>query len=133
MVIDASAIVAILLGEPEAIALIHAIAEDTKRMVSVFTALECAVVMEARKGPAGVRELDLLFHEGSVEQIHMDTEQVAIARDAYRRFGKGRHPAQLNIGDCCSYALAVQTGEPLLFKGDDFSKTDVKWVPLSSR
>jgi ribonuclease VapC len=130
MVIDSSAIVAILLGESEAAELIDAISEDPKRLVSVFTTLESAVVMEARKGPAGVRELDLLFHEGAIEPVNMDTEQVAIARDAYRRFGKGRHPAKLNIGDCCAYALAVQTGEPLLFKGDDFSKTDVKIVEM---
>jgi ribonuclease VapC len=126
MVIDTSAIIAILLGEPEAESLIDAIASDPKRMVSAFTALECAVVLEARKGPAAVREFDLLLHEGSIEQIDMDAEQVALAREAFRKFGKGRHPAQLNIGDCCSYALAVLTGEPLLFKGDDFPRTDVK-------
>ena len=130
MVIDSSALIAILLGEAEAEAIVHAIAEDPKRLVSVLNVLESAVVIEARKGPAGARELDLLLHEGAIEPVHMDIEQVAIARDAYRRFGKGRHPAKLNIGDCCAYALAVQTGEPLLFKGDDFSKTDVKTVSV---
>ncbi len=125
MVIDSSAIVAILLGEPEAQAFIRTIASAPKRLVAAFTALEAAVVIEARKGPAGGRELDLLFHEAGIDLVGMDVEQVALAREAYRRFGKGRHPAGLNLGDCCAYALAVQCGEPLLFKGDDFSKTDV--------
>jgi ribonuclease VapC len=131
MVIDTSAVIAILLAEPEAQDFARAIAASGKRLVSAFTALECAVVIEARKGPAGSRELDLLFHEAGIDQVGMDREQVTLARDAYRRFGKGRHPAGLNLGDCCSYALANQTGEPLLYKGDDFSKTDVNPVPIS--
>ena len=130
MVIDTSAIVAILLGEPETPALVRAIAEDPKRLMAVFNVLESAVVIEARKGPAGVRELDLLLHEASVEQVSMDRDQVALAREAYRRFGKGRHPARLNLGDCCAYALAARSGEPLLFKGADFAQTDIKTVPL---
>jgi ribonuclease VapC len=130
MVIDTSAILAILLGEPEALRYAKAISEDPKRLIAVFTVLECAVVIEARKGPHGARELDLLFHEAGIEAVGMDHEQVALAREAYRRFGKGRHRAQLNLGDCCSYALAKQTGEPLLFKGQDFSNTDCSVVQV---
>jgi ribonuclease VapC len=125
MVIDTSAIMAILFGEPEAKAFVRAIAQAQGRFVAAFTALECAVVVSARKGPTAVRELDLLFHEGGIEQVDMDSEQIALAREAYRRYGKGAHPARLNLGDCCSYALARRMGEPLLFKGDDFAQTDV--------
>ncbi|OGQ92224.1 MAG: ribonuclease [Deltaproteobacteria bacterium RIFOXYA12_FULL_58_15] len=125
MVIDTSAILAILLGEPEADVFINAIANAGKRWVAAFTELECAVVITARKGPSGARDLDLLLHQARVEQVGMDAEQVSIARRAYAQFGKGRHPAALNLGDCCSYALAMRAGEPLLFKGDDFSQTDV--------
>jgi ribonuclease VapC len=130
MVIDTSAVMAILLGEPEAERIIDAVTRDARRLISAFTILECSVVIEARKGPAGPRELDLLLHEGGVELVAMDAEQVAIARRAYHQFGKGRHPAKLNLGDCCSYALSIQSGEPLLFKGDDFTKTDVEPVAI---
>jgi len=125
MVIDTSAIVAILFGEPEAERLAHAIAADATRLMSSFTVLECAVVVEARKGEAGGHELDLLLHRIGVRILSFDAEQLELARDAWRRYGKGRHPAGLNIGDCCAYALAKSQGEPLLFKGDDFRQTDV--------
>ena len=128
MVIDSSALIAILLREQEADDLIASLTQDPKRLISSFTYLECAVVIEARKGPAGVREFDLLVHEANIEQVALDAEQVAVAVKAYRRYGKGRHPAGLNIGDCCSYALASISEEPLLFKGDDFSKTDLPLV-----
>jgi len=128
MVIDTSALVAILLGEPEAEAFSEAIAGDTKRLVSVFSVLETGIVIEAKKGDTGGRELDLLIHRANIEIISMDSWQVDLARSAWRSFGKGRHPAGLNIGDCCSYALSKYSGEPLLFKGNDFSKTDVEVV-----
>jgi ribonuclease VapC len=130
MVIDTSAVMAILLGEPEAERIIDAITRDTRRLISAFTVLECSAVIEARKGPAGARELDLLLHEGGVELVAMDAEQVGIARRAYHQYGKGRHPAKLNLGDCCSYALSIHSGEPLLFKGGDFTKTDVEPVAI---
>jgi ribonuclease VapC len=132
MVIDSSAIIALLLGEPEAKAIASAIAGDAQRLIAACNALECAVVMEVKKGPSGQRELDLVMHEAGIEIVGMDASQVSLAREAYRRFGKGRHPAGVNLGDCCAYALARQTGEPLLFKGNDFSKTDVRIVQLSS-
>lgn len=128
MVIDTSALIAILLGEPEAELLSRAIADDTERLISVFTALETGIVIEARKGEAGSRELDLLLKNAHIKIVPMDAEQLKLARLAWRNYGKGRHPAGLNIGDCCSYALAKHCGEPLLFKGDDFSKTDIPSV-----
>ncbi|OGQ84500.1 MAG: ribonuclease [Deltaproteobacteria bacterium RIFOXYA12_FULL_58_15] len=128
MVIDTSAILAILLGEPRADEFIEAIAGDSKRLIAAFAELECGVVIVAKKGPSGARELDLLLHQGRIEQVGMDCEQVSLARKAYERFGKGRHPAALNLGDCCAYALAMRTGEPLLYKGNDFSQTDVLTV-----
>jgi len=125
VVIDSSALIAILLGEPEAEALARAIARDPVRLISTFSALETGIVIEVRKGEAGGREFDLLLHRARIEIVPMNVEQYEIAREAWRIYGKGRHPAGLNIGDCCSYALAKYSGEPLLFKGEDFSKTDV--------
>ena len=122
MVIDTSALVAILLAEPEADRFAQAIAADPRRLVSAF---EAAIVIRARKGPAGVRELDLLIHGAAMSIVSFDEEQVQIARAAYEKYGKGRHPAALNLGDCSSYALARTSGEPLLYKGDDFSRTDL--------
>lgn len=128
MVIDSSAIAAILFGEPERDRLLDAIDAASKRFVSAFSAFECAVAVEKRKGEPGRRELELFLHDAGVDIVAMDVEQVELAKEAYRRFGKGRHPAGLNLGDCCAYALAISTGEPLLFKGDDFARTDVKAV-----
>ena len=125
MVIGTSALVAILLGEPEAEPFALAIAGDPKRLISTFTALETAIVIEAKKGESGGRELDLLLHQARIEMAPLTAEQLEIARSAWRRYGRGRHPAGLNIGDCCSYALAKCAGEPLLFKGDDLSQTDI--------
>jgi ribonuclease VapC len=128
MVIDTSALIAILLGEPEAEAIAIVIANDPKRLLSAFSALEVGIVIEAKKGEAGGRELDLLLHRAQIEIVAMTSEHCELARFAWRAFGKGRHPAGLNIGDCCSYALAKYSGEPLLFKGDDFTKTDLQAV-----
>lgn len=125
MVSDTSAIIAILTGEPGADVLTRVIAESPDVMMSSFSVLETGIVLEARKGEAGGRELDLFLQRARVRVMPLDSEQVQIAREAWRRFGKGRHPAGLNIGDCCAYALAKSTGAPLLFKGHDFSKTDI--------
>ena len=125
MVLDTSALLALLLDEPEAEAYRAALEEDVTRLVSAATLLETAIVIETRKGEAGGRELDLLLHKGEITVVAVDTDQVAEARRAYRRFGRGRHAAGLNFGDVFSYALARAAGEPLLFKGEDFSKTDV--------
>ena len=125
MVLDTSALLALLLDEPEAEGFRAAVEEDASRLVSAATVLETAIVIEARKGEAGGRELDLLLHTAEIEIVAVDAEQVAEARRAFRRFGKGHHPAGLNFGDVFAYALTRTTGEPLLFKGDDFSRTDV--------
>lgn len=128
MVIDSSALIAILLGEPEAERLARAIAADPRRLISAFTSLEASVVIEAKKGEAGGREFDLLLHKARIEIVSMNPEQFELARHAWRIFGKGKHPAGLNIGDCCAYALAKYSGESLLFKGDDLSQTDIPSV-----
>ena len=128
MVIDSSALIALLLGEEEAGRFAQAIAADPRRLISVFNWLETAIVIEAKKGEAGGRELDLLLHRSQMEIVPMNSDQSEIARAAWRTYGKGNHPAGLNIGDCCAYALAKYSGEPLLFKGEDFSQTDIKPV-----
>jgi ribonuclease VapC len=113
------------LQEPEAEFLASAISSDARRIMSAVSFLEAAIVMEARKGPAGGRELDLLLHKAHVQIVSFNSEQAEMAREAWLRFGKGRHAAALNMGDCCSYALSRSSGEPLLFKGTDFTLTDV--------
>jgi ribonuclease VapC len=128
MVIDSSALLAVLFNEPEAERIARSIASDPRRLASAFTMFETAIVAEARKGEPGGRELDLLVHKIGLESIPLTGSHAEVARDAWRRFGKGKHPANLNIGDCCSYALSRIAGEPLLFKGDDFARTDVSAV-----
>jgi len=129
VVIDTSALVAVLLGEEDAERYAQAIAEQGRALISAFSVLETSIVIEARKGEPGGRELDLLLSRGGVETVPLLPEHVVLARDAWRRYGKGRHPAALNIGDCCAYALAKYAGEPLLYKGTDFGKTDIEAVP----
>ena len=128
MVIDTSALIALLGMEPEAARLAAAIEADGTRLISAATILEAAVVIESRYGPDGGRELDLLVAKAGLSVEPVTAQQAEIAREAWRRFGKGRHPANLNFGDCFSYALARVTGEPLLFKGTDFPQTDVAVV-----
>jgi ribonuclease VapC len=125
MVLDTSALLALLLDEPEADSYRVALEEDQTRLVAAATLLETAIVIEARKGEAGGRELDLLIHKAAIVIVPIDAEHVTEARRAYRRFGRGRHAAGLNFGDVFAYALARTSGEALLFKGEDFSKTDV--------
>ena len=125
MVIDTSALVAILLAEPSSPRLETALTADIVRLVSAATLIEAGIVIEARLGDAGGRELDVLLHALDVEIVAVDAEQAEVARAAWRRFGKGRHCATLNFGDCFSYALAQVSGEPLLFTGSDFFETDV--------
>jgi ribonuclease VapC len=126
MVIDTSAIVAIALDEPEAAAFEERIVDDPVRLISAATVLEAAIVLESRLGEAGGREFDLWLLKVGADIVPVDADQIAAARRAWRRFGKGRHPAGLNYGDCFSYALAFSRGEPLLFKGEDFTRTDLR-------
>ena len=125
MVVDSSAVLAILFNEPERDLFSDALAAGGVRLMSSVNALETAVVVSSRKGSDGAREFDLLLHRAEFEVVSFTPDHLRLARDAYERYGKGRHPAGLNLGDCCAYALARHTGYPLLFKGDDFPRTDV--------
>jgi ribonuclease VapC len=125
VVIDTSALVAILFGEPDGPELISRIAADGRRLISAGSLIEAGILVEARRGEAAGRELDLFLHRAGVICVAVDERQATVARAAWRAFGKGRHPAGLNYGDCFAYALARTSGEPLLFKGDDFAQTDI--------
>lgn len=125
MVLDTSALIALLLDEPEAEDFRVALEDDETRLVSAGTLLEAALVIDARKGEAGGRELDLLVQKAAITIVPVDEEQVAEARRAWRRYGRGRHDAGLNFGDLFAYALTRTSGEALLFKGNDFIRTDV--------
>lgn len=128
MVIDTSAFVAIFTNEPERRGFIEAIEAATSRMVSAATFVETSIVLESRYGPEGVRDFDLFLNKAGAEVVAVDAEQADTARLAFSRFGRGRHRAALNYGDCFSYALAITKAEPLLYKGDDFGHTDVAVV-----
>lgn len=125
MVIDTSALVAIMYNEDGASRLVAAIEQAPVRLISAGTVVEAALVLLGRYGERGEVQLDTLLRSLHAEIIAFDADQVAIARDAARSFGRGRHRAALNFGDCFSYALAVSRGEPLLFVGEDFASTDV--------
>ena len=126
MVIDTSALAAILQGEPERRAFIEAIEGAGSRVMSVATFVEISSVVEARWGAEGLLDLDRFISRAGISLVSVDAEQGQMARLAFRRFGKGRHRAALNYGDCFSYALAAVLGEPLLCKGDDFVHSDLK-------
>lgn len=128
MVIDTSALIAILTDEPEAEQIEAAIDQDGVRLLSAASLLEASILIESRYGEAGGRELDLLVTRAGIEVVSVTAEQIGVARNSFRRFGKGRHPAALNFGDCFASALADVTGESLLFKGDDFARTDIDAV-----
>ena len=130
MVIDSSALVAILLGQPDRVRLQGAIEGDAVRLVSAVTKLESGMVMAGRLGEQGAIELQNLLTWIGATIVPFDERQADIARDAFLRYGKGRHKAGLNFGDCAAYALAIAEAEPLLFKGTDFAATDVECVPL---
>ena len=126
MVIDTSALIAYLEQEPGADRIEQKLLEADRLSISTATIVECGIVIEARRGDAGGRELDLLLHRLGVEIVAVDEAQADLARSAYRRFGKGRHPAALNFGDCFSYALAQSIDQELLYIGHDFDSTDVR-------
>jgi len=125
MVIDTSAMLAIFLGEPERQTFLQTIESAETRLISAATVLETGIVLEAKRGEAAGREFDLFLVRAGFEIVAVDGEQLEIARSAWRKYGKGRHPAQLNFGDCFSYALAKSLSEPLLAKGSDFASTDI--------
>ena len=126
MIVDTSAVVAILFRESDAVRYEEAIAAAPRCRMSVANFVEAAMVVESRDGPARGESLDVLIDEASIELAPMTVEHAYAARRAWRRFGKGNHPAGLNFGDCFAYALAETSGEPLLFKGGDFVLTDVE-------
>jgi len=128
MIIDSSALFAILLQEPEAERIARAIARDPTRLISAATWLEISMAVFLRVGEEGLRSLDLLVAKYHIEVVPMTPQQAEIARRAFKQYGKGIHPARLNFGDCIVYSLAKDTGEPLLFKGEDFDKTDIMTV-----
>lgn len=125
MIIDTSAIIAILFNEDDAKTYAHAIARAESCRVSAATFVEAAIVVEAQTKSSGSCQLDAFFRRAGISVEPVTEEHAHIARQAFTDFGKGRHSAGLNYGDCFSYALAKATGEPLLFKGKDFSKTDL--------
>ncbi|MGH7096577.1 MAG: type II toxin-antitoxin system VapC family toxin [Stellaceae bacterium] len=126
MVIDTSALIALLLGEPETEKFVSAIAATSRRLISAPSYVETAIVITARSGQQGQDALDRLITCLGIEVVPFARDQAALAVAAYRLYGKGSgHSAQLNFGDCFSYALAKFEGEPLLFKGNDFNHTDL--------
>lgn len=125
IVVDTSALVAVLSGEPEEDAFNERIATADRCLLSAANYVEAHIVIESRLGEAGTRELALYLHESGTVVVPVDRDLADLARIAFKEFGKGRHAAALNFGDCFSYALAKRVGAPLLFKGDDFSKTDL--------
>jgi ribonuclease VapC len=132
MTLDTSALIAILEDEPEREEFVSLINRAPLRQISTVSVLEASLVLEGRQGLAAGLDLDTFLRRASIQIVPFDHEQLIEARAAFRRFGKGRHPAGLNFGDCASYALAQCTNEPLLFKGADFSLTDVPQVSRAS-
>ena len=128
MIVDTSAIMAILQKEPEAPAFGAALTEGARIAISAATLVELCVVAESRAGAAVWAEVEALMADAAIEVAPFTAEQAALAREGWRRFGKGRHPAGLNFGDCFAYALAKELDMPLLYKGDDFRQTDIRSV-----
>jgi len=125
MVVDTSALIAVLNGEPESRRVVTAMLSAARLAISAATLVEASIVADSKAPPDGMADLDLLLNELQIEIIPVTREHAELARTAYRQFGKGRHPAALNFGDCFSYALARAFGEPLLFVGQDFRQTDI--------
>ncbi len=130
MIIDSSAILAVVGKEPGYERIVHALATSQRTRIGTPTSLETGIVMMARFGPRGKTALSRFMQENAITTVAFGEEHAAVALDAYSRFGKGRHPAALNFGDCCAYAVASLAGEPLLCVGDDFAKTDLLLVDL---
>ncbi len=126
MVLDTSALLAVLFDEPERESVIESIAAGGRCLVSAPTLVETGIVVEARKGKLGSLHLDLFVHEAGIEIVPFSEVHAEAARKAWRDFGRGRHEANLNYGDCFTYALAKVSGEPLLHKGGDFGRTDLE-------
>lgn len=128
MILDTSALIAILYGEPERQRFAQLIHDADSCRISVVTFVELSMVVESQLGPTAERQIDTLFRRTGVVIEPVTVEHGHLARQAFLDYGKGRHKAGLNFGDCFSYALAKATGEPLLFKGNDFGMTDIRIV-----
>jgi ribonuclease VapC len=128
MIVDTSAVIAVLFGEPEADSYTRLIHDADRCLISTGTFLELSIVIERQTGPEVARQCDMFFRRAGIIIEPFTVEQAHIARQAFHDFGKGRHPAGLNFGDCFAYALTKTSGEPLLFKGDDFRRTDIASV-----
>ena len=126
MIIDTSAIMAVLNAENDAALYAEAIEAAPQRLMSAVSHFEATIVQFSRRGEQGLREFDLLILRAKIEAVPFDLEQSEIARDAFKRFGRGQNRARLNFGDCMSYALARSRGLPLLYKGEDFKRTDIR-------
>jgi len=126
VVIETSALLAILLGEPERGNFLQLLSESETRLLSAANAMETAIIVESRRGEVAGRELDLFLHRTKIEIVAVDEEQFSIARFAWRKFGKGRHAAGLNFGDCFAYALTKTSSEPLLARSEGFRRTDLQ-------
>jgi ribonuclease VapC len=122
MVIDSSSLVAVFLGEPERDRFLELLLAADRKLISAVTVVAAGIVLEARATQVAAREFDLFLHEAGVEIVSVDAEQADRARMAFRKYGKGRHPASLNFGDCFTHALASVTGEPVLAKGPEFER-----------
>ena len=125
MIVDTSALVAIINSEPEAVHFLAVLIREPKVRLSAVTYFEFGMVVDNWRDEATSLKVDRLLSGIEAEIVDVDAQTARAARAAYRRFGKKNHPAKLNFGDCFAYALAKQTGEPLLFKGDDFAQTDI--------
>ncbi|SJM93633.1 Ribonuclease VapC [Crenothrix polyspora] len=125
MVVDSSVLIAVLLLESDAEQLLNQLIDADELYLSAVSLVETAMVIEYKKGKSGADKLDELLAELTPTIVEFDQQQAALARMAWREYGKGRHPAKLNFGDCCSYALAKHLNQSLLFKGNDFSQTDI--------
>lgn len=125
MILDSSALLAILLLEPEAERFINAVLDADRRGISAASYVEAGLAIDSRSEPATRKLLDDAITALGLEIVPLDAAQARIAREAHLRFGRGRHPAALDFGDCFAYALAKATGEPLLFKGNAFAQTDI--------
>lgn len=126
MVIDTSVLVAVLLGEADGRSMLEKMGAAPRLLLSAASLVETGVVLMTHGAGDYEHRLDPFLERAGIQTVPLDPTQAVLAREAYRRFGKGRHRASLNLGDCFSYALAMRTGEPLLFKGEDFSRTDVR-------
>jgi ribonuclease VapC len=131
MVIDTSALAAIFFAEPERQRFLAAITAAASRLISAASVLETGIVIESRQGEAAGREFDLFVVRANLQIVSVDAEQAELARSAWRRYGKGRHRAALNLGDCFAYALCKSSGEPLLAKGTHFALTDIEMCHLN--